>query len=181
MDFTRKARFVANGSTTEAPVALCYSSVVSRDSVRLAFLIAALNELEVFACDIGNAYLNAPCQEKIWFKAGIECGQSARGKVMKCFRALYGLKSSGASWRKMFKDFIESSLGFKSSRVDPDMYYRRNARADGSEYYKRLLVYVDDVLAISHNPEKIMKEIGMRFEIKNNEYGPPTMYLGGDI
>jgi hypothetical protein len=181
MDFTRKARFVANGSTTEAPVALCYSSVVSRDSVRLAFLIAALNELEVFACDIGNAYLNAPCQEKIWFKAGIECGQSARGKVMKCVRALYGLKSSGASWRKMFKDFIESSLGFKSSRVDPDMYYRRNARTDGSEYYELLLVYVDDVLAISHNPEKIMKEIGMRFEIKNNEYGPPTMYLGGDI
>ena len=29
MDFTRKARFVANESTTDAPVALCYSSVVS--------------------------------------------------------------------------------------------------------------------------------------------------------
>ena len=27
MDFTRKARFVANGSTTEPPVALCYSSL----------------------------------------------------------------------------------------------------------------------------------------------------------
>ena len=55
MDFKRKAHFVANESTIEAPVALCYSSVVSRDSVRLAFLIAALNELDVFACDIGNA------------------------------------------------------------------------------------------------------------------------------
>ena len=115
MDFTRNARFVANGSSTEAPVALCYSSVVSRDNVRIAFLIAVLNKLDVFVqCDIGNAYLNAPCQERIWFKAGIECGQSARGKVMKSVCAVYDLKPSGSSWRKMFKDLIESSLGFKS-------------------------------------------------------------------
>ena len=65
MDFTRKARFVAGGHMTETPVALCYSSVVSCDSVRIAFLVAALNDLDVFACDIGNAYLNAPCKEKI--------------------------------------------------------------------------------------------------------------------
>ena len=82
IDFTRKARFVANGSTTEAPVALCYSSVVSRDSVRIAFLVAALNDLEVFACTIGNANLNAPCQEKIWFEAGVKCGREMKGQVM---------------------------------------------------------------------------------------------------
>eukprot|EP00956_Cyclotella_meneghiniana_P022806 scaffold43502_cov23-Cyclotella_meneghiniana.AAC.1 len=58
---------------------ITYSSVVSRDSVRLAFLIAALNELDIMSCDIGNAYLNAPCREKIWFKAGIECGED-KGK-----------------------------------------------------------------------------------------------------
>ena len=110
MDFTRKARFVANGSTTDAPVALCYSSVVSRDSVRIAFLVAALNDLDVFDCDIDNAYLNAPCLENIWFQAGIECGQSVRGRVMRLTRALYRLKSSGASWRKMFKDYIETTL-----------------------------------------------------------------------
>jgi hypothetical protein len=43
MDFTRKARFVAGGHTTEPPASVTYASVVSRDSVRLAFLIAALN------------------------------------------------------------------------------------------------------------------------------------------
>ena len=106
MDFTRKARFVAGGHMTETPVSICYSSVVSRDSVRLAFLVAALNDLDILSCDIGNAYLNAPCREKIWFKAGIECGRSLQGKVMRLVRALYGLKSSGASWRHMFKTFI---------------------------------------------------------------------------
>ena len=38
MDFTRKARFVAEGSRTETPSSITYSSVVARDSVKLAFL-----------------------------------------------------------------------------------------------------------------------------------------------
>ncbi len=46
MDFTRKARFVAGGHTTDTPGSITYSSVVSRDSVRLAFLIAGLNDLD---------------------------------------------------------------------------------------------------------------------------------------
>ena len=44
---------------------------MARDSVRLvALLIAAMNDLDVGACDIGNAYL-------IWFEAGKECGEDA--------------------------------------------------------------------------------------------------------
>ena len=60
-NFRRKARMVAGGHTTEAPSTLTYSSVVSRDSVRIALTIAALNGLSVLACDIQNAYLTAPC------------------------------------------------------------------------------------------------------------------------
>ena len=56
---------VANGATTERPASLTYSSVVSRDSVRLAFLITELNELDAIICNVGNAYLNAQCREKI--------------------------------------------------------------------------------------------------------------------
>jgi hypothetical protein len=47
MDFTRKVRFVAGGHTTDTPAAMTYSSVVSRESVRLGFLIAALNGLDI--------------------------------------------------------------------------------------------------------------------------------------
>lgn len=181
MDFTRKARFVANGSMTDTPIGLCYSSVVSRDSVRIAFLVAALNDLDLLACDIGNAYLNAPCREKIWFKAGLECGNELVGKVCRIVRALYGLKSSGASWRKMFKDHIVQHLDFTPSIVDPDLYYRKAERPDGTLYYELLLVYVDDVLAISHNPLSIMEGISSHFEIKNDEIAEPKSYLGADI
>ena len=65
MDFTRKARYVAGGHMTDPPSTLTYSSVVSRDSVRIGFLLAALNDLELLAADVGNAYLNAPTRERV--------------------------------------------------------------------------------------------------------------------
>ena len=34
---------------TDAPSSITYSSVVSRDSVRIAFTLAALNDLEIMA------------------------------------------------------------------------------------------------------------------------------------
>jgi Reverse transcriptase (RNA-dependent DNA polymerase) len=77
-NFRRKARLVANGNETEAPATLTYSSVVSRDSVRIALTIASLNQLEILACDIQNAYLMADCWETIYVIAGPEFG--FRGK-----------------------------------------------------------------------------------------------------
>ena len=62
--------------------------VVTRDSVRIALLVAALNKLELLACDIQKAYLMADCPEKIYIIAGPEFG-SEEGQ------ALYGLKSRG--------------------------------------------------------------------------------------
>ncbi len=42
MDFMRKARLIAGGHRTDPPAQLTYSSVVSRESVRIGFLMAAL-------------------------------------------------------------------------------------------------------------------------------------------
>ena len=47
--FRRKARMVAGGHMTEAPDLLTYSYVASRDSVRIALNVAALNGLKVLA------------------------------------------------------------------------------------------------------------------------------------
>jgi hypothetical protein len=82
-----KARFVAEGHMTETPQTLTYASVVTRESVRLGFLIAALNDLEIMAADVGKAYLNADCREKTWFVAGSEFG-TKKGKVLIIQKAL---------------------------------------------------------------------------------------------
>ena len=179
IDFTRKARFCAGGHTTETPASLTYSSVVSRDSIRLAFLLAELNELDVMACDIENAYLNAPCREKIWFEGGRECGEHF-GKVIVVVRALYGLKSSGASYRSYCKSTLEA-MGYRDTKVDPDVYIRENAKPDGTRYYEYILVYVDDILCISHEPEKFMDGLRATFKLKDGSVGEPTIYLGANI
>ena len=47
-NFRRKARYCANGHKTDTPKAITYSSVVSRDSVRILLLLAALNNFRFY-------------------------------------------------------------------------------------------------------------------------------------
>jgi Reverse transcriptase (RNA-dependent DNA polymerase) len=75
MDFTRKARLVTGGHVTDPPVLQTYSLVVSRESVRIAFLLAALYDVDVIMSDVGNAYLNARTQEKVYTITGKEFGE----------------------------------------------------------------------------------------------------------
>ena len=63
-NFRRKARLVAGGHRTKPPAAITYSSVVSRDSVRICLFLAALNDIDILCGDIQNAYLTAPNKEK---------------------------------------------------------------------------------------------------------------------
>jgi hypothetical protein len=37
---------------------------VSRDTTCIAFLLAALNDLDILSANVGNAYFNAPTREK---------------------------------------------------------------------------------------------------------------------
>ena len=98
-DLTRKARLVAGGHRNKGiPSHVTYSSVASRDSVRLAFLLASLNDLDIMACDIGNALLNAPNRERVHVKVGKELfGIENEDKYAVIVRALCGLKSASAA------------------------------------------------------------------------------------
>ena len=91
-NFRRKARLVGGGHTTISPSSIKFSSVVSRYSVRIALTITALNDIDILACDIQNAYLTAICRENIWTFAGPEFGEE-KGTLMLLKMALYGIKS----------------------------------------------------------------------------------------
>jgi hypothetical protein len=129
LDLVHKARFVAGGHQTDPPKESVYSSVVSHDSVRLAFLIAALNDLEILSADVQNAYLNAPTKERIYTTAGPEFGQGKEGRPVMIVRALYGLRSSGARWH----DHLAATLrdaGFKACKADADVWMRPAVKAN---------------------------------------------------
>jgi Reverse transcriptase (RNA-dependent DNA polymerase) len=150
--------------------------VVSRDSVRLAFLIAALNDLNIMAYDVGNAYLKAPCHKKVWFVAGAEFGLQ-QGMVVKVVQALYGLKSSGALWWAMFNLSL-IDMAFQSTIADPDVYRQANAKPCWLKYYEYLLAYVDDVLIVLHSPKLHLEKIKESYELNLSSVGPPMQYLG---
>jgi hypothetical protein len=56
-DLRKKARLVAGGHKTKTPKDDTYSGVVELISVRLCFMIAAMNGLKFCAADVGNAIL----------------------------------------------------------------------------------------------------------------------------
>ena len=64
IDFTRKSRMVARGDQTAPPISVTYSSVVSREILRIALVVTSLNDLDISMFDISNAYLMAPVAEK---------------------------------------------------------------------------------------------------------------------
>ena len=163
----RKACLVAGAHTTDAPVTLTYSSVVSRDSVRIALTIAALNRLEVMACDIQNAYLTADCREKIWTRAGPEFG-SESGMIMLIRKASYRLKSSGAPFHAHLAETLHD-IGFVPTCADPDIWRRPAAKEDGIEYYEYVLCYMDDILAISHKAKDALKAVQAIFTLKDDK------------
>ena len=180
-DFRRKARLVAGGHTTEAPPThVTYASVVSRESVRIALMAAALNDLEVKTADIKNAYLTAPLiTEKIYTVCGPEFGPDA-GKVAIIVRALYGLKSAGACFRNHLADCM-TFLGYKSCLADPDVWMKAEVRPDGYKYYSYALLYVDDVLMIHHSAEEAIRQIDKYFTMKKGSIGDPDLYLGAKL
>ena len=182
MDFTRKARWVKDGHKTPDPEFSSYAGVVSRESVRIALTYAALNGMDVMAADIRNAYLQAPSSEKHYIICGPEWGLEHQGKRALIKRALYGGKIAGADFWHHLRSCMGDVLGFKSCRADPDVWMRKVTRADNTQVWEYVLLYVDDCLVISDRGESILrKEIGRFFELKEESIGKPKLYLGGQM
>ena len=181
MDFTRKARFVAGGHKTQEPETPTYACVVSRESVRIGFLLAALNDIEVIAANIAGAYLNAPCHEKICFKCGLEFGKEYEGRFAIITKALYGLKTSAFAWREHLSTTLQESLGFSPCRADPDVYLRAATKLDGTRYYEMVFIYIDDVLVQSNQGKEILNMLDQHYLLKLDSIGPPKLYLRNQV
>jgi hypothetical protein len=179
-DFRRKARLVAGGHRTAAPATITYASVVSRETVRLALTIAALNDLEVKVGDVLNAYITAPVKEKVWTVLGPEFGPDV-GRSAIIVRALYGLKSAGAAFRAHLASFMRQ-MGYTSCKADPDLWLKAMTRPDDNvRYYAYILCYVDDILCIHHDPMSVMNEINRYLPLKPSSVGDPDIYLGAKL
>ena len=123
--------------------------------------------MEVKTSDIHNAYLTAPCSEKIWTTLGSEFGPDRAGKKSLVVRALYDLKSSGASFRNHLVECMRN-LGYSLCLVDTYLWFKEETRlSDGAKDYAYFLIYVDDCLVIYHDAYKVLHELDNFFKMKS--------------
>jgi hypothetical protein len=149
-DGRHKARLVADGHLTNVPMESVYSGVVSLRGFRLVIFLAELNNLEIWATDIGNAYLEAKTKEKLVIVAGPEFGDLA-GHLLIIQKALYGLRTSGLCWHERFVECLRQE-GFQPCKADPDIWMRQNG-----QIYEYIAVYVDDLALAMKDPSAFMQ------------------------
>ena len=85
-------------------------------------------------------------------------------------RALYGLKTSSASFRS-YQENTLYELGYTPKKSDPDVWLQKYA--GGFQNYDMVLCYVNDVLCISDDPMKTMKVIQHTFKFKDDKIDEP--------
>ena len=173
-DGRHKACLVADGHLTDIPIDSVYSGVVSLCGVWLLLFIAELNQLEAWATDIGNAYLEAETREKVYIIAGQEFGALADHTLV-IVKAIYGLRTSGLRWHERLSDCL-SKMGFTPSKAEPDIWMRKV-----HDHYEYVGVYVDDLAIVSKNPNRITDVLSTKYNFKLKDTGPITFYLGCDF
>ncbi len=172
-DGRHKARLVAGGHLTGEPVESVYSSVVSLRSLRIVTFLNEMNKLELWGADIGNAYLEAYTEEKVFIVAGGEFGDR-KGHILIIERALYGLKTSGKRWHERFAACMKD-LGFSQCKSDQDVWMRPSKDRDCYEY---VACYVDDLLISMKDPKEFCDILKTKFNFKLKGDGPIEYHLG---
>ena len=61
-------------------------------------------------------------------------------------------------------------------QANPSIYQQRYKKGNCEEYCELLLVYVDEVLACSHDPQLIMDNLALTYDLKEGSVGEPTIY-----
>jgi hypothetical protein len=142
------------------------------EAVRLGFFLARLNDLQVCAGDVGNAFLNAHTREKVFIIAGPEFGPELEGKRLMVDRSLYGLKTSAVRFHEHLSVKLRN-LGHNPSKADPDLWVKQFP--DG--HFEYIARYVDDVISFSRDPMAVMHELEEHYTMKG--VGRHMYYLGG--
>ena len=136
----------------------------------VAFL-SELNGLDLWATDIGNAYLEAKTSELLFIVAGPEFGD-LEGHMLVIYKALYGLRSSGLRWHERFSACLRD-MGFFPCKAEPDIWMRRV-----DDHYEYIATYVDDLAISSKDPKAITDTLMNKYKFKLKGTGEIEYHLG---
>ena len=173
MLITRLARCVVDGHLTDVPINRVYSGVVFLYGLCTIAFLFGLNDLKMWATDIGNAYLKAFTSKKLCIITHPEFVGDIEGHMLVIFKALYGLQTSGLRWwHERFLDCLHD-MEFTPSKVEPDIWMRHIR-----DHYEYITEYEDDITIASKDPNTIIDILTNVHGFKLKGTGPIECYHG---
>ncbi|RVW31691.1 Retrovirus-related Pol polyprotein from transposon TNT 1-94 [Vitis vinifera] len=171
-----KARLVVKGFQQKEGIDYTeiFSPVVTMSTIRLVLGMVATENLHLEQLDVKTTFLHGDLEEDLYMiqpEGFIVQGQE--NLVCKLRKSLYGLKQAPRQWYKKFDNFMHR-IGFKRCEADHCCYVKS---FDNS--YIILLLYVDDMLIVGSDIEKInnlKKQLSKQFAMK--DLGAAKQILG---
>nr|GEX76353.1 putative reverse transcriptase, RNA-dependent DNA polymerase, Gag-polypeptide of LTR copia-type [Tanacetum cinerariifolium] len=120
-------------------------------TVRTLLAVATKKGWIIHQLDVNNAFLHGDLDEEVYMK--IPKGFAKEGEIRVCRlrKSLYGLKQASRNWYKKLTSFL-LSLNFEQSKADYSLFTYQKAGV-----YVAILIYVDDVMIVGDNSEKIQQ------------------------
>jgi hypothetical protein len=190
-DGRRKSRLVAGGNMLDPPKDITYAGVATMRSIRLVTFLAEHNNMNLIGLDVGNAYLTSRSKEQCFVIGGPEFSHGSNtheGCILRVVQALYGLRSSGASFHDSFADslrgmnFFGDNKGVVDSSTIPHsklakrwnaLSYHRVREAIAAKYV--VFLHLDGKKNPSDICTKLLKHIDMK------DFVVPLMSFKSDV
>ena len=96
------------------------------------------------------------------------------------YRGFYRIKSSVSAWREKLAETL-NSMGYLSTKSDPDVWFKQPVMPSGEDYYKYIILYVDVILHLAHYPKDDMDAFNCTYILKEDIIGTPKKYLGDNV
>ena len=176
-DSRYKARLVAKGFSQIEGVDYneLFSPVARFEMVRTLLALAALEDWEIQALDVKQAFLYGKLDEEIYMEQP-EGFIKDKTKVWRLRRALYGLKQASISWWKECNASM-GKLGFKRCFSDAGVYVFKE-----KQQTVVAIIYVDDALFMGSDKNLVHKKKNEFMKMwECRDLGEPKEFLGMQI
>ena len=156
----KKAHLIVGENLLDILMYCTTSSMARAASIKLLILITVANNLQIRVGDIKNAYIQAPCGEKVWSKAGSEFRKYERMKIL-IEKSLYSLCISERQFWLLLSNKLHG-IGFKPSQYDTNAWMKPTKTG-----YDFITTHIDKFIIIAKDSTVYTNEFSKIFSFKS--------------